>query len=92
VQVLKYGINTLSVVLYVCEASSLTARELENRVLGRVFGNKEGKVTAECRNWMIWVFITCIFQQILLHHHIEKNETGENVASLRHEQHVENLV
>jgi hypothetical protein len=71
---------------------SLTVREFENRVLGRIFGNNEGKVTAECRNWMIWVFNIYIFQQILLHNYTEKNEIGENATSLRQEQHVKNLV
>lgn len=83
VHVLIYQINILSIVLFVCETSSLTVREFENRVLGKVFGNNEGEVTAECRNWMIWVFIICISQQILLHHHTEKNEIGENLANLR---------
>jgi hypothetical protein len=84
VHVLKYPFNTLSVVLYVLKTSSLTVREFENRLLGRIFGNNEGKLTAECRNRMIWIFIIYIFQQILLHHYTEKNEIGENVTSLRH--------
>ena len=50
-----YRTITLPVVLYGCEAWSLTAMEerklrvFENRVLRRIFGTRRDEVTGECR-------------------------------------------
>ena len=56
---MKYGTIILHVVLYGCEASSLTLREerrlrvFENRVLRRIFGPERDEVTGGGQNYII---------------------------------------
>ena len=60
-----YRIIILPVVLYGCEAWSLTLREqsrlrvFENRVLRRVFGPKRGEVTGNGENYIMRNLVIC---------------------------------
>jgi hypothetical protein len=66
-----YRTIILPVVLYGCEAWSLTLREerrlrmCENRVLRRVFGPKRDEVTGEWRNYIIRSLMICTPYSIL---------------------------
>jgi hypothetical protein len=66
-----YRTIILPVVLYGCEAWSLTLREesrltvFENRVLRRVFGPKRVEVTGNGENYIMMSFMICIPYPIL---------------------------
>jgi hypothetical protein len=66
-----YRIIILTVVLYGCEAWSLTLREerrlkaFENRVLRRVLGPKRDEVTGEWRNYIMRSLMICTPYPIL---------------------------
>jgi hypothetical protein len=73
-----FRIIILPVVLYGCEAWSLTLREesrlrvFENRVLRRVFGPKRDAVTGNGENYIMGSLITCTPYPILVGGRIQK--------------------